>query len=201
MVKLWARLHQFRVQSVQDPEHRGPKPMVECGAVTVIPRRNTEFFLSSGARLMPEMAPHVLLREELHQNRLHQPSEISSGDSNAETRQIYEFIKQLKHAGQLTPNDMVATFISRRVLPLQHRSHKICQMSGPLDPTRITTVELTNAEIRKKVKAIASTKMPVDWQWGMRPYDRQNLPPVVSADTDVSGIASAGIDFTGLTSC
>ncbi|KAM0906964.1 hypothetical protein ACQ4PT_016440 [Festuca glaucescens] len=50
-------------------------------------------------------------------------------------------------------------------------------MSGPLDPTRITTVELTNAEIQKKVKAIASTKMLVDWQWSMRPYDRQNLPP------------------------
>jgi hypothetical protein len=41
---------------------------------------------------------------------------------------------ELRDAG-LTPQDIVACFISRRVSPLQRRSHKICQMSGAMDPT------------------------------------------------------------------
>jgi hypothetical protein len=31
----------------------------------------------------------------------------------------------------LTPQDIVACFICWCISPLQHRSHKICQMSGP----------------------------------------------------------------------
>jgi hypothetical protein len=46
----------------------------------------------------------------------------------------------------LTPQDLVACFISWRISPLQRRSHKICQMSGPMDPTRHSTHELTLAD-------------------------------------------------------
>jgi hypothetical protein len=59
----------------------------------------------------------------------------------------------LRDAG-LTPQDLVACFISRRISPLQHRSHKICQMSGPMDPTRHSTHELTPADILRRVKDI-----------------------------------------------
>ena len=156
--------------------------MVDCGVATVIPRRRTDFFRVHGLESCRKwLRTFFYVKNSTKTDFINLPKylpgpplekhnwDYSPGDSNAKTRQIYKFIKQLKQARKLTPDDLVATFISCRVLPLQHRSHKICQMSGPLDPTRITTVELTNAEIRKKVKAIASTKMSVDWQWGMSP--------------------------------
>ena len=74
--------------------------------------------------------------------------------------------------------DMVGTFISRRVLPLQLRSHKICHMSGPLDPTRISTFDLKDEVIWQRCKDIAQIRMP-EWSWGMRPYNREHFPPVV----------------------
>ena len=62
------------------------------------------------------------------------------------------------------------TFIKRRVLPLQKRGHKMCYMSGRLDPNRITTIELPKPDIRKKVKAICLTQMVDEWEWGLEPY-------------------------------
>ena len=76
--------------------------------------------------------------------------------------------------------DLITTFISRRVSPLQRRVHKICHMSGHLDPTRTSTFELTKAAIRWRVKAIATVRMSEKWTWGLEPYSRSNLPPAVS---------------------
>ena len=39
--------------------------------------------------------------------------------------------------------DLVASFIARRVQPLQRRSHRMCDMSLRMDPTRTSTRELT----------------------------------------------------------
>jgi hypothetical protein len=47
-VELWSRFHNFWVQSVPDPGNKGPKPMVDCGAATIIPRRKTDFFRVPG---------------------------------------------------------------------------------------------------------------------------------------------------------
>ena len=82
-------------------------------------------------------------------------------DEDGEIQDYYEYIKDLKKEDQLKPDDLVATFISRRVSPLQQRTHKICQMSGGRDPNRISTKELSDANIRLKIKAIAATKMPL----------------------------------------
>ena len=95
----------------------------------------------------------------------------------------------------MSADDLLATFISRRVLPLQRRVHKICHMSGPLDPTRVSTVELDKAQIRKRIKAIARTKMPEEWEWGKEPYNRNNLPPKVSTSTDITFHVSATLSF------
>ena len=100
-------------------------------------------------------------------------------DNVAEFKEIRRIIKQLKKEG-MSANDLVATFISRRVSPLQRRVHKICHMSGPLDPTRTSTYELNKAQIRRHVKAIARTQMTYDWEWGKEPHSWNNLPPIVS---------------------
>jgi hypothetical protein len=60
---------------------------------------------------------------------------------------------ELRDAG-LMPQDIVACFISWRVSPLQRRSHKICQISGAMDPTQHSTHELSLADILGWVKDI-----------------------------------------------
>ena len=100
-------------------------------------------------------------------------------DKVAEVKEIRRVIEQLKEEG-MSADDLVATFISRRVSPLQRRVHKICHMSGPLDPTRTSTFELDKAQIQRHVKAIARTQMTKEWEWGKEPHSRNNLPPIVS---------------------
>jgi hypothetical protein len=68
---------------------------------------------------------------------------------------------ELLDAG-LTPQDIVACFISRRISPLQRRSHKICQMSGAMDPTRHSTHELTRPTFYGGLRTSASPlKLPL----------------------------------------
>ena len=76
--------------------------------------------------------------------------------------------------------DLLAAFITRRVLPLQSWPHKMGHMSGRKDPSRISTVDLALAEVARRVNNISNAKLPMDWRWGMRPYDRSNRPPLVS---------------------
>jgi hypothetical protein len=63
---------------------------------------------------------------------------------------------ELRDAG-LTPQDIIACFISRRVSPLQCQSHKICQMSGAMDLTRHSMHELSPTDILRWVKDICKT--------------------------------------------
>src|SRR3954467_14263204 len=53
-------------------------------------------------------------------------------------------------------------------------------MSGPLDPNRVSTVELDDYLIFKRVRAIFKTGMPEDWAWGLKPFTRGNPPPQVN---------------------
>jgi hypothetical protein len=84
----------------------------------------------------------------------------------------------LRDAG-LTPQDIVACFISRRVSPLQRRSHKICQMSGAMDPTRHSMHELSPADILRRVKDICKSSQ-VTFAWGLEPYSRDRPAPMVN---------------------
>jgi hypothetical protein len=85
---------------------------------------------------------------------------------------------ELRDAG-LTPQDLVACFISRRISPLQRRSHKICQMSGPMDPTRHSTHELTPADILRRIKDICKSSQAT-FAWGLEPYSRDRPAPTVN---------------------
>jgi hypothetical protein len=88
----------------------------------------------------------------------------------------------LRDAG-LTPQDLVACFISRRVSPLQRRPHKICQMSGAMDPTRHSTHELTPADILRRIKDICKSSQTT-FAWGLEPYSRDRPAPTVNPSTD-----------------
>ena len=81
---------------------------------------------------------------------------------------------------RLTSDDLLRTFISRRVCPLQTRAHKICHMSGPLDPTRVSRHVLSKEQVAKRVRAIARTNMTDTWEWGVEPFERERRAPNVS---------------------
>jgi hypothetical protein len=98
-------------------------------------------------------------------------------NSHAETNRIVQYLAVLKGDTRLSSDDIVRTFIARRVLPLQRRAHKICQMRGRFDPTRITTFRLCRAEVAAKAKQISNTKMSAEWKWGLEPYSRKNPAP------------------------
>jgi hypothetical protein len=68
-------------------------------------------------------------------------------------------------------------FLSRRVLPLQRRAHKMSQMSGLRDPTRITTHSLSPTDLVLKAKQICQTGMRADGKFGLKPYSRSDPPP------------------------
>jgi hypothetical protein len=67
---------------------------------------------------------------------------------------VSNFIDTNKEETSLCAEDIVRAFLSRRVLPLQRRAHKISQMSGPMDPTRITTHWLSATDLVLEAKKI-----------------------------------------------
>lgn len=67
----------------------------------------------------------------------------------------------------MTADNLLATFVFRRVCPLQRRTHKMCFHSGRFDPNRVSTIMLDKFEVQHRVKAIAKTNLSENWGWGM----------------------------------
>ncbi|KAE8770690.1 hypothetical protein D1007_57524 [Hordeum vulgare] len=88
---------------------------------------------------------------------------------------------QLRSSMGLTNEDLIATFISRRVEPLQARPPRICDMSGPKDTCRLSTVELPPHTVAARVNRISGFQLDEeDWSFSMEPYHRANRAPVVT---------------------
>ena len=62
----------------------------------------------------------------------------------------------------LTGSDLLAAFIARRVLPLQSRPHRVCQMSGQLDPRRTCTKDMPHDEVAHMVNYLANCKLSAE---------------------------------------
>jgi hypothetical protein len=69
---------------------------------------------------------------------------LNQKEGHDETNRIVWYMETLNDTTNICADDIVHTFVSRRVLPLQRRVHKICQMTGRKDPTRITTFPCAN---------------------------------------------------------
>jgi hypothetical protein len=154
----WAKYFQLCKQVIQetrskdDPpetaQEKKDRPMTQCGAATIMSRKGSDFpkieLLESCKKWQKSffyvknttdvdllnLPPFVDEPPTAMKNWTYNPK-TTVGPVNA----LHRVKGELRDAG-LTPQDIVACFISRRVSPLQHRSHKICQMSGPMDPTR-----------------------------------------------------------------
>jgi hypothetical protein len=82
----------------------------------------------------------------------------------------------LKKETNICSDDIIRTFISRRVLPLKRRVHRMSEMYGPGDPTKITGRPLSKKDVVRKAKQICQTAMPFDWEWGLLPLSTTNPP-------------------------
>jgi hypothetical protein len=70
------------------------------------------------------------------------PSSLSAASSTALAR-----LHEMTESEGLKASDLLAAFMTRRVLPLQARPHIISCMSGHRDPCRMCTRELPDVEV------------------------------------------------------
>ena len=116
-------------------------------------------------------------RLEPPEERTNWASKTGHGDTDLD--EMVKRTKELCQAG-LEAADLVATFILRRVLPLQRRPHCICDMGGHLDCTRTRTMKLDRETVRIRVRAISDLKVKDKWWFGLRAYNRDDPPPRVT---------------------
>jgi hypothetical protein len=94
-----------------------------------------------------------------------------------ESIRIGLFIEKNKKETNLYADDLVTVFLSCRVLPVERRTHKICQISGRMDPTQITTHQLSASDLVLKAKQICQNTLRPSGKYGLAPYSRRNSPP------------------------
>ncbi|KAK1613213.1 hypothetical protein QYE76_036886 [Lolium multiflorum] len=160
-VEAFARLYNLRINSIQDPELPLPKPIVQCGACIITPRQKSAYLKLFGLESCRKWQQTFFYVKNF---------------GTTDLINLPAYVPALHKHNEITADDIVRTFITRRVLPLQRRVHKICQMSGRLDPTWISTFKLSKADVVAKAKLISRTKMPIDWEWGLKPLNRKHPP-------------------------
>ena len=131
----------------------------------------------------PDKGPDML---NLPEFKLDRPLEkyqwfckIGVGDQDVDS-QVARVAKLFEEGPE--PYDLVAAWLDVRMLPLQRIVHRICDMSGGRDPTRICTKKMSLEELVARVKALTSSKLPKPFNFGMTCLRRGVKPPEVNSD-------------------
>ena len=82
--------------------------------------------------------------------------------------------------GGLMAMDLLLAWVAQRVLPLQRRPHKMCFLSGRLDPSRTSRTELRKSTVAARIRSIVDNTVADDWEYGMASYTRSTHLPHVS---------------------
>lgn len=146
----------FRPQVLPDKDNPGiVKPMTQCSAATIIPRRGSAFPRIQGLESCKKWLKNASDADKINlpgfivglpeekKNWKYHPK-----DSLLEINEVHADIITLKENG-MTADDLLATFVFRRVCPLQRRTHKMCFHSGRFDPNRVSTIMLDKLEVRR----------------------------------------------------
>jgi hypothetical protein len=117
-IELWDRLHGLRTKSVQDPSVHLPKPMVECGATMILPRRSTKFIRVTGLETCWKwQKTFFYVKNAGDDDFINLPAYIADtpdekhnwsynhGDHHAETNQIYTLIQEMRNTGIPSPDE------------------------------------------------------------------------------------------------
>jgi hypothetical protein len=158
-VEFWSRLFYIKAQ-VADGQLRA------CGAASLYSRPQTPFpKIPTVDSIKKWQNTFFYVRnEDANSDRLNLPAfnleplaKLNWGycykpaDREEEVNLLWAHLQTCVTEDRLCAADLLCCFISRRVLPLQARSHKMCHMSGRLDPTRTSKLELTPAAVAKRV--------------------------------------------------
>ncbi|KAK1694006.1 hypothetical protein QYE76_010703 [Lolium multiflorum] len=193
-LETFARFFALRINSVQGLGIPKPKPPVQCGSCIISSRQGSPFFKFSGlesCRLWQGTFFYVKNNGaadliDLPPFDPAPPAKTNWGynpkESHNETNRIIRFMKQKMKDTGICSDDIVRTFISRRVLPLKRRAHRMSEMYGPGDPTKITGHPLSKKDVVLKAKQICQTAMPFNWEWGLLPFSTTNPPTQEAKD-------------------
>ncbi|KAK1615772.1 hypothetical protein QYE76_021289 [Lolium multiflorum] len=166
----FARFFALRINSVQGLDIPKPKPPVQCGSCIIGSRQGSPFFKFSGlesCRLWQGTFFYVKNNGaadliDLPPFDPAPPTKTNWGynpkESHNETNRIIRFMKQQMKDTNICSDDIIRTFISRRVLPLKRRAHKMCEMYGPGDPTKITGLPLSKKDAKDRFPGIESDR-------------------------------------------
>src|SRR3954465_2122724 len=168
------------------------KVMAECGAAVIYVRRAGSyphptppqsikdwhmgfFYVSTPLDEDRDLLnlPEFSLPPPTQHNWLKKPGETDT-DVDRQMARIGELMGE-----GLTDADLVAAWLTHRVLPLQRRCHRICDVSGRRDPSRISTFQMDLDEFLRRMHSITALKVDQNFRFGLRAYNRQNPPPVV----------------------
>ncbi|KAK1695940.1 hypothetical protein QYE76_012637 [Lolium multiflorum] len=192
-LETFARFFALRINSVQGLDIPKPKPPVQCGSCIISSRQGSPFFKFSGlesCRLWQGTFFYVKNNGAADLIGLPPfdpapPAKTNWGynpkESHNETNRIIRFMRQKMKDTGICSDDIVRTFISRRVLPLKRRAHRMSEMYGPGDPTKITGHPLSKKDVVLKAKQICQTAMPFNWEWGLLPSALLTLQPKKAA--------------------
>jgi hypothetical protein len=176
-IDTFAHFYNLRINTVQGKNLPKPKPIVQCGACILTPRQRSPFYKFSGLEScrswqqtffyvkntgdadfinLPAYAPYAPSRA----NWKHNPK-----NTHVENNRIIRFMGKLNKNTDIYSDDIIRAFVSRRVLPLQRRVHKIGQMRGRRDPTRITSFGLRKYDVVLKAKKISKLTCRRSGHW------------------------------------
>ncbi|KAK1684334.1 hypothetical protein QYE76_045182 [Lolium multiflorum] len=190
----FARFFSLRINSVQGKEIPKPKPPVQCGSCIIGSRQGSPFFKFSGlesCRLWQTTFFYVKNDGAADLINLPAfnpapPTKVNwgyyPGMNHIETNRVVRFMEKLMKETDICSDDIIRAFVSRRVHPLKRRAHKMSEMYGPGDPTKITGHSLSKADVVLKAKQICQTDMPNDWEWGFLPLSSTNPPTQEAKD-------------------
>ncbi|KAK1681262.1 hypothetical protein QYE76_042110 [Lolium multiflorum] len=86
-------------------------------------------------------------------SRLNWGHNAKSADPDAEVNLLWDFLGECVAGGRLSAEDLLCTYVERRVLPLQG--------------------------VARRVNSITKANLPDDWNWGLPPYDRSSPPELL----------------------
>ena len=175
----WSKYFHLRKQTISGSD---PKVMTACSSVSITPRTGSIFPWITGLDTCKKWQKSFLYVKSakghdalnLLEFRIEPPTtELNfryyPAGTFSEIQIMHEALEDLLEKNLCT-DDLLWVFVCRQVSPLQRRVHKICHMSGLLDPTRISKHDLTRASIKRRVNAIAYTEMSDKWRWGVEPF-------------------------------
>ncbi|KAK1694067.1 hypothetical protein QYE76_010764 [Lolium multiflorum] len=192
-LETFARFFALRINSVQGLGIPKPKPPVQCGSCIISSRQGSPFFKFSGlesCRLWQGTFFYV------KNNGAADLIDLPPFDPAPPAKTNWGYNPKESHNDQPDYTLHEAEDEGHRHLLRRYCSHlylapgasseacahRMSEMYGPGDPTKITGHPLSKKDVVLKAKQICQTAMPFNWEWGLLPFSTTNPPTQEAKD-------------------